>query len=446
MTLSIASWRDVATRIWQRGVAGIHPDCVIPPAVAALIAAPEHNDLMILGGGKAGAAMAKALVRSIPTSTRLHGLLNVPEDHAAPAVGNHPIVLHGARPAGSNHPTEAGVRGSRIQIALAQNAPVGCVGLCLLSGGASALMPLPCHPITLEEKLAVTKILHDNGADITLLNATRKHLSAIKGGRLANSWLESPAGKAGWPLITLAISDVVGDDPSVIGSGPTVPDPTTFESTWKALLRLGVTDQFPLAVKTHLLAGCAGNLQETPKALPSNIHYHLLGNNALALKNAAKAAEETGLASRVLEPAISGPVDLVANRIVSDIRKEILTEKAAKCLLWGGEPTVIVPPGSGLGGRNQELALRLTLLLTPSELERVTILCAGTDGEDGPTDAAGGFADKLTLDSALHQNLNINTYLTRHDSYHALSSLKSHLHTGWTGTNVADIVVAIIYN
>ena len=147
-----------------------------------------------------------------------------------------------------------------------------------------------------------------------------------------------------------------------------------------------------------------------------------------------------------MEPAISGPVDLVANRIVSDIRKEILTEKAAKCLLWGGEPTVIVPPGSGLGGRNQELALRLTLLLTPSELERITILCAGTDGEDGPTDAAGGFADKLTLDSALHQNLNINTYLTRHDSYHALSSLKSHLHTGWTGTNVADIAVAIIHN
>jgi glycerate-2-kinase len=446
MTPAKTNWRETSTNIWQSGVDGIHPDSVIPQAVAGLIKDSDHKDLLILGGGKAGAAMVRALVRAIPTSVRLHGLLNVPEDQAAPMVENHPIVLHGARPAGSNHPTEAGVRGSRQQIALAQTAPVGCAGMCLLSGGASALMPLPCHPVTLEEKLLVTKILHDSGADITLLNATRKHLSAIKGGRLASAWVESPSGKAGWPLITLAISDVIGDDPSVIGSGPTVPDPTTFESTWRELLGLGVTEHLPIAVKNHFLAGCDGSLQETPKVLPSNIHYHLLGNNTLALKHAANTAQKAGFETQIIEPAISGPVDVVAKRIVSDIRSKAWADNRAKCLLWGGEPTVVVPPGSGLGGRNQELALRLTLLLTPGELGRITLLCAGTDGEDGPTDAAGGFADSISYESALQQKLNISESLTRHDSYHALSSMKSLFRTGWTGTNVADIVVAIIRN
>lgn len=440
-----AKWRSLAADIWRSGVAAVHPDSVIPQAVPALLADMECDDFLILGGGKAGAAMARALVRTMHSGIRMHGWLNVPNDQAAPSIAHAPIVLYGARPAGSNHPTEAGVTGSRQQIALAQNAPVGCVGICLLSGGASALMPLPSHPVTLAEKLAVTKLLQDAGADITLLNAARKHLSAIKGGKLASAWLESPSGKAGWPLITLAISDVIGDAPSVIGSGPTVPDPSTFVSTWEELQRLGITSQLPRAVKNHFNAGCAGNLPDTPKILPSTIHYHLLGNNALALRSAATTAQQAGFTTRIFQPEITGPVDVVARKMVSDLRQEAGLIHGAQCLLWGGEPTVVVPPGSGMGGRNQELALWMTQLLTPKELERVTILCAGTDGEDGPTDAAGGFADRASLDSAREQGLDISSSLTRHDSYNALSAMSCQLQTGWTGTNVADIAIALIH-
>lgn len=435
--------RSAALEIWLAGVKAVHPDFLVPE-IWQHLPSGDPTPILVLGGGKAGAAMARALVNSAPPWARLHGLVNVPDDQAGVVSGFGDVTLHGSRPPGGNLPTSSGVEGTTIQLRLAGSALPGTIGICMLSGGASALMPLPRPPITLDDKLETTRLLQNAGADITLLNATRKHLSAVKGGGLARAWMESPSGRLNGQLFTFAISDVVGDDPSVIASGPTVADPSTYISTWDALYNLGISAKLPTRVTRHFQEGISGIIPETPKSFPNQIHYLTLGNNRKALEAATRHADSKGFETALAPDLLEGPIEQVARRIATDIIRSPGIPGKTEVLLWGGEPTLVIPPGSGKGGRNQELALRIGGLLPIGHLKRTTILCAGTDGEDGPTDAAGGFYDFRAFETALQLGISLEQAVSSHSSHGAHAALGSLVRTGWTGTNVADIVVAVI--
>lgn len=436
--------REFALKIWQAGVKAVHPDSLISSVWNIIGNLGLNTPFLVLGGGKAGAAMGNALVNSAPNWARLHGMLNVPDDQVDLLTVGTDLVLHGSRPPGGNLPTNDGVVGSKRQLNLAVSAPPGTFGICLLSGGASALMPLPAKNIKLSEKLEATRLLQRVGADISILNATRKHLSAIKGGGLAQAWLNSPAGKTNGILWTFAISDVVNDDPSVIASGPTVADPTTFKSTWDQLKMLGVVHLLPDSVIKRFHQGIEGSVPETPKFLPNQFRYHLLGNNRKAIEAASTQAIDLNFRVSIFPKPLEGPIEGVAQRVASEILQSQPPHNEPLVLLWGGEPTVVVPPHSGLGGRNQELALRIGSLLPNDWIRRTTLLCAGTDGEDGPTDAAGGIFDFAAMDCLHETGLDIKKAIESHSSYEAHKNLGTIIRTGWTGTNVADMVVAII--
>lgn len=436
--------RDLVLKIWQAGVKAVHPDSLIPTVWNNIENLKTNTPFLVLGGGKAGAAMANALVSSAPTWAQFHGIINVPDDQVSLLNDGIDLVLHGARPPGGNLPTMDGVVGSKSQLNLAASAPAGTFGICLLSGGASALMPLPAKNIELAEKIETTRLLQMAGADINLLNATRKHLSAIKGGGLAQAWLNSPSGKAKGKLWTLAISDVINDDPSVIASGPTVADPTTFESTWEQLKMIGVAPFLSANVVSRFRQGIQGRIPETLKNPSDQFHYLLLGNNRKSIEAASIQAQDLNCKVRIFPKPLEGPIESAAKRIASEITQNQPNHDKPLVLLWGGETTVVVPPGSGKGGRNQELALRVGSLLPTDCIKKTTLLCAGTDGEDGPTNAAGGFFDTTALVRIHGTGFNLQETIDSHASYEAHKHLGTLVETGWTGTNVADMVVALI--
>src|SRR5579884_3956098 len=272
--------RQHACAIWQAAVAAVDPFVLVrdlltnpPPALAEALAGSGR--ILVVGGGKAGAAMAAGIEAALANQfERLSGVVNVPAESVRPLRAIH---LHAARPAGSNHPTIEGVAGVRAMLDLVAGAGPQDVGLCLLSGGGSALLPAPVDGITLEDKQHVTALLHACGATINEMNCVRKHLSAIKGGRLAQAFGDRP-------LFSLIISDVIGDPLDVIASGPAAPDPTTFADALAVLARYRLTDRVPPSVLARLRAGEAGEVPETPKRLPQTVHNFILGNNARSLE------------------------------------------------------------------------------------------------------------------------------------------------------------------
>jgi glycerate 2-kinase len=314
------------------------------------------------------------------------------------------------------------------------------VGLCLLSGGGSALLPAPVEGITLQDKQHVTALLHACGATINEMNCVRKHLSGVKGGRLAQAF--GPR-----PLFSLIISDVIGDPLDVIASGPTAADPTSFADALAVLDRYGLRERVPAAVVAHLERGRDGLIGETLKTLPPTVHNVILGNNSRALAAAQRQAEELGYAVLNLGSFIEGETRqaaVVLAGIVRSIRADGQPLRPPVCLLSGGETTVTLTPGHGRGGRNQEFVLAAALHLGEAGLRRVVILSGGTDGEDGPTDAAGALADEGTLRRATQAGLNPADYLERHNTYPFLDATGDLLKTGLTQTNVMDVRVLLI--
>jgi hydroxypyruvate reductase/glycerate 2-kinase len=391
-----------------------------------------------MGGGKAGAAMSAAVETALAGfAGRIDGLVNVPAD--AVRVLRH-IRLHAARPAGSNHPTAEGVAGSRQILELAHTAGPDDVGLCLLSGGGSALLPAPVEQITLEDKQAVTRLLHGCGATINEMNAVRKHLSAIKGGRLAEAF-------RGKSLFSLIISDVIGDPLDVIASGPTAADPTIFADALAVLERYELVTQAPPAVVRHLQRGVAGQIAETPKVLPPTVHNVVIGNNVRALAAAQARARELGWPVLNLGSDVQGetrPVAVVMAEVVQGIRERGTPVRPPVCLLEGGETTVTLGENPGRGGRNQEFVLALADTLGPGGMEGVVVLSGGTDGEDGPTDAAGAIADAGTLQRAAARGLSPAVHLHHHDAYPFFEATGDLLITGLTQTNVMDVRVILV--
>lgn len=381
------------------------------------------RNIFVIGAGKASAQMARAVERLLGARIT-DGLINVKDGHSAKLQRvrinecGHPI------------PDRRGVAGARRIAQIAAQAGPDDLIVCLISGGASALMPLPAPPITLAEKQKTTRLLLHCGAGIHEINCVRKHISRIKGGQLAR--LAYPA-----TLLTLILSDVIGDDLDVIGSGPTVPDRSTFAEARAILEKYRIPDLLPLAA------------EETPKPgdkIFEETRNVVVGSNALAVNAAAEEARRLGFHTLVLSTFVEGEAREVA-RVHAAIAKEIHTSgrpvPRPACVISGGETTVTVR-GKGLGGRNQEFALAAAIDIAGLG-DNLLILSAGTDGTDGPTDAAGAIADSTTLDRAQALGLDAAAFLRNNDSYHFFEATGDLIKTGPTGTNVADIQVILVH-
>jgi len=346
----------------------------------------QFENVWVAGAGKASAVMAQAVERVLGSRVR-GGLVNVKYGHLARL---RRIELNQC---GHPVPDAAGVRGALRIAEIARGAGERDLVICVISGGASALLPMPAPPVTLEEKQAVTKLLLACGASIHEINAVRKHLYLIKGGQLAR--LAYPA-----QVLALLLSDVIGDDLDVIGSGPTAPDASTFADAWAVLGKYGLGERIPAAVSERIERGVRGEIAETPKpgdpvfGRTTNL---IVGSNRLAVDAAVRKARELGLRPLVLSTLIEGETRDVARMHAAIVREILASGRPAKppvCLISGGETTVTLR-GNGLGGRNQEFVLAAAIDLAGSD--GVVVLSGGTDGTDGPTDAAGAIADGATL-------------------------------------------------
>lgn len=431
--------RADAEAIWWAGVRAVDPERLVEQALAQERDWRGAKRILVVGAGKAGAGMAAGVERALADCLdRVTGIVNVPAGTTAPL---QRIRLHPARPVGVNEPRPEGVAGSEEMLQLLSTAGPQDVALCLLSGGGSALLPAPARGITLDEKVAVTRLLHRCGASITEMNCVRKHLSRIKGGQLAQAF-------RGQRLLTLIISDVVGDPVDVIASGPTVPDPTTFADACQVLERYGLWMQVPASVRQHLEAGRRGEIPDTPKALPPSIECRVIGNNRLALNSARHQALALGYSVLDCGAFIEGETRSVAQvcaGLIRSICRDGQPLSPPTCILLGGETTVTLEPTSGQGGRNQEFVLALCGYLDSQDLRQVTLLSGGTDGEDGPTDAAGAVADLSIWQRAAELGLRWQEYLHQHNSYHFWKQTGGLLMTGLTGTNVMDLRVLLIH-
>ncbi len=437
--------REHALSIWQAAVDAVRPQPLIGELIAdenapLMQALESARRILVVGGGKAGVAMASAIEKELASLLdRVEGVVNVPgNEQGLPELEKIRLLV--ARPAGTNQPTAEGVGGTRQILELVGNADPEDVVLCLISGGGSALLPAPFEGITLEDKQRVTKLLHKCGATINEMNCVRKHLSAIKGGRLAQRF-------TGRELFSLIISDVIGDPLDVIASGPTAPDPTTFEEAKAVLTKFQLWDEIPESVRSVLEKGIAGQIPETAKQIPDNVSNYVLGNNGKALSAAENVAENLGYKVLNLGSFIEGETREVAIAfagIVRSIQTEGIPNKAPVCLLSGGETTVTLGEGHGLGGRNQEFVLAMLNHLPAEDLKNIVLLSGGTDGEDGPCDAAGAMGDEQTRRRAAELGLSVVDYLDRHDAYHFFEQTGDLIKTGLTHTNVMDVRVILV--
>jgi glycerate 2-kinase len=382
---------------------------------------------LVVGAGKAAARMA-AGCEAVLGADSVHGEVIVADgcrvalQSVAVSEAGHPL------------PDTRGEHATRRVLELVEQTTAGGI-LCLISGGASSLMVCPRPPVTLQEKIATTQLLLDCGAEIRELNTMRKHLSEVKGGGLLR--------RARRRLAALIISDVVGDDPTIIGSAPASPDPTTFADAYAVLERYDLVDRVPPAVAKLLRDGVAGRVPETVKPHSSEAARGaglIIGSNHTALDAAAAHARAQGWAVHVREQPLSGDTRAAAEEFGGQIRELGRTRSTPLCMLAGGETTVRVQ-GRGRGGRNQEFALVLADQLTG---EDVVVLSAGTDGIDGPTDAAGAFVDGTTLGRARARGLDARAALADNDSYGFFAALGDLYSCGPTGTNVSDIKIALI--
>jgi hydroxypyruvate reductase len=389
--------------------------------------------IVVVGGGKASGTMALA-VEEVLGERVTGGLVAVKE--AMTAAPRRIRVVEAGHPL----PDERGRVVTEEIRRLAATAGADDLVLCLVSGGGSALLPAPVAGVTLAEKQAVTRLLLDAGATINELNAVRKHLSLLKGGQLARA--AAPA-----PVVALLLSDVLGDPLDVIASGPTAPDPTTFADALAVLDAFALRDRIPPAARRHLEAGLAGAVPETPKPgdpLFARVTSCVIGNNELVTEAALREASRLGFPPLLLTRRLQGEAREVARVFAAILAESAQSGRPAArpaCLLATGETTVTVR-GPGKGGRCQEFALAMAPAL--AALPGAVVLAAGTDGTDGPTDAAGALVDWTTLARARAGGLDPRAALAANDAYRFFAGLGDLVVTGPTGTNLLDLYLALI--
>lgn len=435
--------RDHLLRIFKAGLAAADPADAVRRNVRvegnAFYAGPlsiplaEIKRIFVIGAGKASVRMAKAL-EEILGDRITGGWINTKTGHSEPLSRIH------VHEAGHPVPDEAGREGAEQIIRIAREAGKGDLVLFCVSGGGSALLPAPVEGVSLQDKQLVTRELLACGADIGEINTVRKHLSRVKGGQLA---------KAAHParLISLILSDVIGDPLDVISSGPTAPDTATFSNALAVIEKYGIVTKIPKSVLGYLSKGAAGLHPETPKPgdpVLERVTNLIVASNATAVEAAAREAESLGYAPLVLTTRVDGEAREVARVLAATARESLESGRPVQppaCIICGGETTVTLR-GKGKGGRNQELALAAAL--AGRGVSGWSILAAGTDGTDGPTDAAGAFADGETCKKALQLDLNPERTLRENDAYTFFDRLGDLLKTGPTGTNVMDLYLILV--
>jgi hydroxypyruvate reductase len=441
---SAADLRRDALQIWMAGVDGVRSERLIAEHLRVdgrvlwvgdePLALDKIGRILVVGAGKAGAGMAAAVEQVLGprllTEKEVAGWVNVPAD----CVRNlSRIHLHAARPAGVNEPTEEGVAGTREILRLVESLQDNDLCLALISGGGSALLPAPTDPVTLADKQAITRHLSANGANIEELNTVRKQLSRVKGGGLARAC-------GGGRLATLIISDVLGDPLDLIASGPTVPDTSTPQEALALLEKhhareAGVREEVFQYLKT-----------KTTRPAPPHCQVMnlVIGNNAAAVDAAGAKAERLGYSHAMTSANASEPTaEEVAGRL-AEMALQMRDAPGPNCLISGGEPVVRLAPAGerGLGGRNQQLVLAALAQL--GDCRGIAMVSGGTDGEDGPTDAAGAFVDAEIVAAAGQQGLDPADFLHRNDAYHFFQPLGALIRTGATNTNVCDVRVVVV--
>jgi len=414
--------REAIRAIWDAALAA---GDVTPLVRRHLHVDRRYARVFLLGAGKASGAMAAAAEDVL--GDRVAGGFVVVKDGDGGRLRRVEIAE-----AGHPVPDTRGLAASARLLDVARGAGEDDLVLFLVSGGCSALTPAPAPPITLAEKQEVTRLLLASGAVIAELNAVRKHLSVFKGGQLARA--AAPAS-----VLTLALSDVIGDPLDVIASGPTAPDPSTFADALEVLARRGLASRVPASVSRRLEAGRAGEIQETPKPgdpLFQRVSNVVIGNNALVTDAAVAAARRLGYTTELATRELQGEARDVAREFVAQARR--LPPPA--CLIAGGETTVTVR-GKGKGGRCQEFALAAALELSPTD--RIAILAAGTDGTDGPTDATGAIVDATSVARGSAAGVDVRRTLDDNDAYRFLHASGDLLVAGPTRTNLLDLYVAV---
>ncbi len=435
--------RDDAVAIFHKGLKAVAPDAAVRRYCrrskdgltigGQTLHLDQYEKIFVIGAGKATAPMAATLEEMLADDLT-GGIITVKYEHTA-ALSKIETVE-----AGHPVPDANGELGSGKILDMANAAGEKDLLICLISGGGSALLPKAAPGVSLVDKQETTRILLACGATIHEINTLRKHLSVIKGGQLAVA--ASPA-----TVVSLILSDVVGDDLDAIASGPTVPDNSTFSDCLHILARYGIADRLPKPVFDYLVKGSNGQVPETPKAgdpVFAKTSHLVIGSNIEALLAAEKEAARRGYTTQVLSSMIEGETADVA-RVHTAIAREIVKTghpvKPPACVLSGGETTVTLK-GDGLGGRNQQFVLCAVADIAGGR--PVVILSGGTDGNDGPTDAAGAIADNTTLQRAAAAQLSVAEHLANNDSYHFFQPLGDLLITGPTNTNVMDLHIILI--
>ena len=392
----------------------------------------SFNNIYVVGTGKASAKMA----------------LEIEDVLGNKITSGHVVVKHGhacalryidVSEAGHPVPDHIGYAATKKILEIAKQAGKDDLVICLISGGGSALLADFPEEGSVDDLIKLNQLLLKSGADIKEINTVRKHLSKVKGGQIA---------KAVYPaqLVTLILSDVIGDPLDSIASGPTVPDSTTFSDAIAVLEKFDLSLKVPPVFVDYLQNGERGLHPDTPKpgdVVFTNTHNFIIGSNKIALEGCRQKAVTAGLSTFIITSELEGDTIEAANKIFTttlSFQKDNEVKKPC-CLLFGGETTLKVS-GNGTGGRNQHLALYATLLL--KDQKGMTLLSAGTDGNDGPTDAAGAIVDTKTYEEAVKKGLHIESYLDNFDSFHFFEKAGGHVITGPTMTNVMDIIVVII--
>ena len=393
----------------------------------------RFDKIFLVGTGKSSNSMAQA-IEEIFEDRLTEGVITTKYGHLLPLKKTQIIE------AGHPIPDQKGHEGAKIIHNLLKGSGPEDLVIFLLSGGGSALLPFPANGIELKEKQEATQLLLDCGADIKEINTIRKHISWMKGGWLAK-WAYPST------VIGFILSDVVGDPLDAIGSGPTVPDPSTFGEAWEVLRKYDLLNRIAPSIKNFLELGKEGKVEESPKMgdiVFQKVYNSLIGSNILALRAAEKKATSLGLNTLILSSSIEGETREAA-RFHTAIAKEVISSgnpiPRPACILSGGETTVTIK-GHGLGGRNQEFALAGALEI--SGIEKVVLLSGGTDGTDGPTDASGAVADYTTIQRAKSMGMDPRAHLDNNDAYPFFQKLGDLLITGPTQTNVMDVRILLV--
>jgi glycerate 2-kinase len=390
----------------------------------------KFKRIIIIGAGKASTSMALELENII--GDRIDDGLVVTKYGFTTELDKIRIIE-----AGHPLPDNNGIKASKKIVEICKKTKEDDLIINLISGGASALLPFPAADLLLEDKIEITELLLKSDAAIQEINTVRKHLSEIKGGQLVK--YVYPA-----TMINLIISDTIGDKLDVIGSGMTVPDPTTFEESWEILKNYDLLDKISAKTKQHLLDGIDGKIQETPKPgnnIFSNVYNYIIGNNEIALSAIKTSAEKIGYEAKIITSELQGEARETGKfiaKVGKDYSKKLLKPT---CLIFGGETTVIVK-GNGKGGRNQELCLSVALEIDGTN--NITFLSAGTDGNDGQTEAAGAICNDRTIERANELGLDAIKFLNNNDSYNFFKKLSDLIITGPTNTNVMDVQIILL--